>query len=289
MQSNLRQPGNTTNISDNNADHLARGSGGGTDLTDPYGTPVHAQLDGGVVTIVDNSPNGSGGRYSRVTGPDGDSVESLHQHAVTAVRGTRCSAETVIGISGASAFGSNFGTGGPHIHNHGVQGGSGRRINLEAYYWWLNNGHSTAGGNATPIDNRTPEEKEMDYLMTVADNIVNDIKARLVEMEGRLNTRIEAGFSALAKELDVSEEDIKRAIRTEARPKLYRVKDGEPRRAGAVAAIDTDTGYLRNYTHPDQISADWAASRVSPTIEQVSLSEFERLEREAREQLERLK
>lgn len=112
MKANLRQPGNTTNISDDYPTHLRWGSLGGDDLTDPYGTPVHAQLDNAQVTIVDNSPDGSGGRYSRVTGPDGDSVESLHQSSVTAARGQNVNADTVIGLSGASAFGSNYGTGG---------------------------------------------------------------------------------------------------------------------------------------------------------------------------------
>lgn len=148
MRSNLREPGNTTAISDNNADHVSRGSLGGTDFKDGYGTPVHAQLDG-VVTIVDNSPDGSGGRYSRVTGNDGGgSVESLHQSSVTAYRGMPTDPETVIGVSGASAYGSNYGTGGPHIHNHGVP-----IRNLEPYYWFLNGGTSTAAGsNTTPFE-----------------------------------------------------------------------------------------------------------------------------------------
>lgn len=158
MKSNLRQPGTTTNISDDYDDHLDRGSLGGDDLTDSYGTVVHAQLDSARVTIVDNSPDGSGGRYSRVTGPDGDSVESLHQASITAIRGALVDAEDPIGRSGASAYGSNYGTGGPHIHNHGVRA-NGARFNLEPYYWWLNGGsHAVAAAvsSSTPIAPASP-------------------------------------------------------------------------------------------------------------------------------------
>lgn len=184
MKSNLRHPGNTTRISDNNADHVRRGSLGGTDFVDPYGTPVHAQLPGGVVTIVDNSPSGSGGRYSRVTGPDGDSVESLHQHAVTAVRGQRIATEDdVIGVSGASAFGSNTGTGGPHIHNHGVP-----MRNLEPYYWFLNGGSQAAAGNVTPIEE---------------DDMFTDNDKYALELVLGAAARMELGVYGITKKTDI--------------------------------------------------------------------------------------
>lgn len=184
MRSNLRHPGNTTAISDNNAAHVARGSLGGTDFKDPYGTPVHAQLDG-YVAIVDNSPEGSGGRYSRVTGNDGGgSVESLHQSSVMASRGQGTNPETVVGVSGASAYGSNYGTGGPHIHNHGVP-----MRNLEPYYWFLNGGSSPAGGTSTPIDT-TPaftitEDEEMKLIWDNAKDGKNGTNGYLITANGR--------------------------------------------------------------------------------------------------------
>lgn len=177
MKSNLRHPGNTTNISDNNADHVRRGSLGGTDFTDPYGTPVHAQLPGGVVTIVDNSPGGSGGRFSRVTGPDGDSVESLHQHSVTAYRGQRINTEDdVIGVSGASAYNSNYGTGGPHIHNHGVP-----MRNLEPYYGFLNGGSRPASNGYIPIEEDTLklDAEDQEFIRkTIVDNLEYQLEKR---------------------------------------------------------------------------------------------------------------
>jgi hypothetical protein len=186
MKSNLRQPGDTTNISDNYQDHLDRGSQGGDDLTDRYGTLVRAQLDGCYVSIVDNSPDGSGGRYIRLTGPDGDSVESLHQSSVTAARGSWWDAEGVVGRSGASAFGSDYGTGGPHIHNHGVHA-NGVRFNLEPYYWWLNGGSTTAGGNVTPI----PLEGDAE-LMALSDPVKGDIETIHRDQEKALWEKDEA-------------------------------------------------------------------------------------------------
>ena len=254
MKSNLRQPGNTTNISDNYATHLNRGSLGGDDLTDPYGTPVHAQLDNATVTIVDNSPDGSGGRYSRVTGPDGDSVESLHQAGITAGRGQRVNADTVIGMSGASAYGSNYGTGGPHIHNHGVRA-NGVRFNLEPYYWFLSGGSAPAdSGNTTPI---TPEEdmplNDAD-LARIEDAIrdqTNDqlkkvwlpaIRAAVNEVVGSYSN---AEHQEIAGRID---RVLAPLLRGAGKPTLYQAKGLDP-----VWAIDTDEGLAYHVENPEML------------------------------------
>jgi hypothetical protein len=149
MPPRLRIPGQTTRISDGWAAHRARGSLGGIDFVDGYGTPIYAQADG-VVTIVDNSPDGSGGRYVRVTFADGSSTECLHASQWICSRGQVVRRNQLIGYSGASAFGSNYGTGGPHIHNHAITP-SGVRIDPTPYIDWDGSTPAGIGSNYTPI------------------------------------------------------------------------------------------------------------------------------------------
>lgn len=254
MKSNLRQPGNTTNISDDYPTHLERGSLGGDDLTDPYGTPVHAQLNDAYVSIVDNSPDGSGGRYSRVTGPDGDSVESLHQSSVLAARGQGVNEHDQIGVSGASAYGSNYGTGGPHIHNHGVRR-SGARFNLEPYYWWLGGGGSSpaSGGNVTPIE--SSQEDALNELSNVTKQfitdtardqtatIVRDVIMPVLNFVAQKVTDDDAEAAQIIAAVTAASEKSTRVIQRESRARLYHNLDTGERIA--IGGDKFEKGYER--------------------------------------------
>lgn len=145
-------PGNTTNISDNWEAHRARGSLGGTDFTDGRGTTMCA-MQSGIVTIVDNSPDGSGGRYIRVLHDDGTSTEELHADRITAVRGQRVSLREGVGISGGSGYGDDFYYG-AHIHAHGIDA-AGVRFNVEPYINWADPTRPAGNGGTTPIGEET--------------------------------------------------------------------------------------------------------------------------------------
>lgn len=106
-------------LSDDWNDHVSRGSLGGADVPCSYGTPLQA-MAAGRVSIVSRTNTGSGGRYVRITSPDGDSVEYLHMSEIFVSVGDRLDQGEVFGKSGASAYGSDYGTGGPHVHVHGV-------------------------------------------------------------------------------------------------------------------------------------------------------------------------
>lgn len=134
-------PGVTSNISDDFTDHLARGSAGGDDFTDGYGTRMQA-IQGGTVVAVDNNPSGSGGRMVTIAGDDGTQFEELHAHQITAFRGQRRERRDELGISGASGFGQDWYYG-PHIHVHGI--GPDGRFSIVPYLT------TTAGGGTTPF------------------------------------------------------------------------------------------------------------------------------------------
>jgi hypothetical protein len=273
MKRNLRHPGATTRISDNWADHRARGSLGGTDFVDSYGTPVHAALDAAYVSIVDNSPDGSGGRVCRVTGPDGDSVERLHHHAVTAYRGQRVNAEDVVGISGASAYGSNYGTGGPHIHEHGISAG-GVRFNLEPYYWFLSGGSAPASGsNATPIteednmpDAATTEQIVLDrgrqllredgayreaFKALVSEALTDEFASAHENIAGRLDRTVTPLIQKARQDLADAVATLTSRLQREERERLYRNTQ-----TGQTFSLDPELGVKRTGTGPNSSLTD---------------------------------
>ena len=146
-------PGVTSNISDDFATHLARGSAGGDDFTDGYGTRMQA-IQGGTVIAVDNNPSGSGGRMVTVLGDDGNQFEELHADRITAFRGQRREQRDELGISGASGFGQDWYYG-PHIHVHAIDP-AGRRFSIVPYL-----GGGFAGGTTTPF----PSQKDHTMLL----------------------------------------------------------------------------------------------------------------------------
>lgn len=166
MPGPYRIPGATRNVSDNFADHIARGSMGGTDFTDGYGTVMHAMADGTVIA-VDNNPSGSGGRMVTIMHDDGNQTEELHGDTITAFRGMRVQKGEQIGISGASGFGQNWYYG-PHIHAHGISP-QGVRFDVEPYL----DGTTGAGlpGSSTP--NRKATTVAINFSVSKWDDGVN--------------------------------------------------------------------------------------------------------------------
>lgn len=203
-------PCDTHNISDHWAEHRARGSAGGTDFTAAYGSSLYAMADG-VVTIADASPSGSGGRYIQIShgamGPCASvKTESLHLSALFVSPGQSVSRGQVIGRTGASAYGSDYGTGGPHVHVHGIFDGV--RSDLEPHF---NEGE--------------PELSQAE---------VDAIKAHIDAKANEINAHTDAILSQLLT-----------AIRREARARLYfdAGKDGSVTEANAtrfIAAKVTD-------------------------------------------------
>lgn len=170
-------PGDTTNVSDNWDAHRARGSLGGTDFTDGRGTTMRAMAPG-VVTIVDNSPDGSGGRYVQIRLDDGSFIEELHATAVTAVRGQRVGYRGALGISGGSGYGSDYYYG-PHIHAHGITP-QGVRYNLEPYIDWANPTSLAGNGGGTLITEGEDSVLSFIILNSGADNDLFTVNQRLV-------------------------------------------------------------------------------------------------------------
>lgn len=104
-----------TKITDDFADHKARGSvNPGLDFATPVGTDVYA-TGAGVVTLADGSPDGAGGRMVIINHGGGNTTESLHLSRVLVAVGDKVKQGQVIGKSGGSGFGKEDGYG-AHLH-----------------------------------------------------------------------------------------------------------------------------------------------------------------------------
>lgn len=112
-------------ITDNFQAHKARKSvNPGTDYAVPVGTPVVAVGGGGVVTKVVNDIAGAGGRMVNIKFNSYEwNVDYLHLSRIDVAVGQTVEQGQVIGLSGASGKGSEFGYG-PHLHFSFRQGGS---------------------------------------------------------------------------------------------------------------------------------------------------------------------
>lgn len=141
-------PGGTLAISDGWAEHRARGSLGGTDYLDGYGTPIRAMADG-VVVMVDSNPDGSGGRMITIRHNDSDSTEVLHADRWIVARGTVVTQGQIVGYSGGSGFGADryYGS---HTHGHGVHA-DGVRFDVQPHVQHVHPLGSTAGSGTTPV------------------------------------------------------------------------------------------------------------------------------------------
>ena len=204
---NFSIPGNTAVVSDDWNDHRSRGSLGGTDFVDGPNTPMRAMATG-VVTIVDNSPGGSGGRYIRVLHDDGNSTELLHGNAITIDRGTRVALRQMVGLSGGSGYGSDYYYG-PHIHAHAITP-DGTRYNVEPYINWANP-TVPAGSEGTPIEEDTLSAAEVQ-------EIKNHIDARVNEINNRIENLAKSGVTI--------QEDLKNAIRRDGGNRDRLLHDG---------------------------------------------------------------
>lgn len=107
-------PVSTQNVSDDFSEHVARGSPNcGTDYTAGYGSPVYAVNDG-VISGVNSSPSGGGGRMIYLDLDDGNGVDYLHLSSIVQSSG-HVRAGVLIGYSGASGYGSDWYYG-AHLH-----------------------------------------------------------------------------------------------------------------------------------------------------------------------------
>jgi murein DD-endopeptidase MepM/ murein hydrolase activator NlpD len=109
------RPTSTSNISDDFADHAARGSvNPGVDYVVGTGTPVVAVADG-VVSGVTTSIAGAGGRMVWLDFANGYNCDYLHLSRVDVAKGQTVKQGQVLGLSGGSGRGSEKGYG-AHLH-----------------------------------------------------------------------------------------------------------------------------------------------------------------------------
>lgn len=158
-------------LSDDWDDHIRRGSLGGVDFPVAYGTEVFASHDG--FLAVDNSSAGSGGRVATVQG-GGITTQCLHMSSFARGNGNVSRGE-LIGYSGASAYGSDYGTGGPHVHWHAIVNGG--RVNPLLYL-----ATDAASGGSTPIepeDTLKLDAEDQEFIRkTIVDNLSYQLENR---------------------------------------------------------------------------------------------------------------
>lgn len=259
-------------LSDGWEDHIARGSLGGVDFPVAYGTPVYASHDG--FLAVDNSSQGSGGRVATVQG-GGITTQCLHMSSFTRGNGDVARGEH-IGYSGASAYGSDYGTGGPHVHWHAIVNGI--RVNP------LNYLAEFAGGDVTPITpGSTPEQIEEEELMAAKDDIVASNKYYVEAARDGILSLLQLVLSQMGND-DAQVERILDATRRENRPRVYQIKPDEVQ-GGRAAAIDVDEGYFRSYGSAAELDNDKRLSLVAPETLPVTKAEFDDLEARAKARL----
>lgn len=86
----------------------------GTDYASAYNSPCYA-VEAGVVTSVKRTTAGAMGRYAQYLLDDGRETRSLHMARVDVHVGQRVARGQVIGLTGASGHGSEWGYG-SHVH-----------------------------------------------------------------------------------------------------------------------------------------------------------------------------
>jgi murein DD-endopeptidase MepM/ murein hydrolase activator NlpD len=171
-------PSDTKSVSDTFQDHVNRNppsSNPGTDIPCPYGSPIYATKSG-VVTLVDSSNGSAAGRYVQVANTDGTRSQYLHESAPMVSRGMYILRKSLIGYSGGSGFGSDWGYG-PHLHKSLQVGG--RNVDFQLY----SNPYDTADVGSTPFDNSTidPQQQEEDEDMTTTEMFIRrELTGRVV-------------------------------------------------------------------------------------------------------------
>lgn len=124
-------------VSDTYQDHIARGSvNPGTDYIAAYGSDFWSVANG-VVTDIDTSNDGSGGRMVHVDNDDGTGADYLHLSVISVSVGQRVTQGQSMGKTGASGFNSDHGYG-AHLHIsfrtiHGAAYTNNHSIDFDAY------------------------------------------------------------------------------------------------------------------------------------------------------------
>jgi murein DD-endopeptidase MepM/ murein hydrolase activator NlpD len=114
---NYALPTNTSYVSCSWSCHRNRNpcsSEPGTDYGSAYGSPLYAPANG-TVYEVKNTTSGATGRYIAINLDDGRRTRSLHLSAISVSAGQRVSRGQLIGKTGASGYGSEWGYG-AHVH-----------------------------------------------------------------------------------------------------------------------------------------------------------------------------
>lgn len=148
-----QRPTSTSFISSSQPDHKRRvppSQEPGTDYAAPYGSALYAAEDG-VVAAVQSSTSGATGRFITLDLDDGYRVRYLHLAVIAVTVGQRVSRGQIIGKTGASAWGKDWGVG-AHVHTslfngHTYNGfGPGSTLDFEAYVGPDNDGGTVGRG-----------------------------------------------------------------------------------------------------------------------------------------------
>lgn len=152
-----------TDITDTFASHVARGSvNPGVDFAVPVGTSVVA-IANGTVTVVDDNPDGSGGKMVHVDHDDGTGADYLHLSGISVPVGTRVTPNRLLGYSGNTGAST-----GPHLHftyrlNHNAWFGSAGNTDFLAVM--AKQGDTASSGESTgDIIKNVTEEGNMRYI-----------------------------------------------------------------------------------------------------------------------------
>jgi murein DD-endopeptidase MepM/ murein hydrolase activator NlpD len=160
---NYSYPTDVHTVTDTFQDHVNRGSvNPGTDYAVAMHSPVHS-VAAGIVTDADSTYNGSGGRVVHVDHDDGSGVDYLHLSLISVNVGERVSQGSLIGLSGASGYGSDNYYG-PHLHisfryNHSHGYSNVGNVDFDA----LMKSQTTVQGVSAPLPPVNREEYEMKY------------------------------------------------------------------------------------------------------------------------------
>jgi hypothetical protein len=155
----MHNPYDVSLLTDTDADHRARKppSLGGDDFAYAYGSPIIAPA-AGVIDLADDDNGGSGGRMVGVRHAGGVRSEQLHASVLRYPVGTEVAEGQTIAWSGASAYGSDWGTDGAHIHAHFTVDGV--RVGWLNYLASIGTSSSTAGTSSSPVTTTTTTEQE---------------------------------------------------------------------------------------------------------------------------------
>lgn len=204
----------------------------GIDLAASKNDRVYCTAEG---RVSHSGYNGGEGNSVHVIHPDGTKTKYFHNTSLVVSEGDVVHEGTLLAFAGTTGDST-----GVHVHFETHDNAySDSPVNPRDFMAFRGAPFGSApasGGNATPATPaKSPYELELEYLMSVADDIVNDLKARIIESENRQLSVIRDGFAAIMRELSNDNAQIDRVVaevnksitatQRESRARLYHNTD----------------------------------------------------------------